>query len=151
MEAYYDVFQQGQSKTILATSMVAIDLVWKGARGERALEVNKEAIERGTSVHRVFIFPSQAQLDAADAQEYLRRQSDAGVDVWYVLAVKLSIDLHRDFVVTNNDVAIEFRVDTDGNMVEGALSCVGHKAEEYRKIFRQIHSAAAKFMPVAPG
>lgn len=146
MHVYYDVFSNEPGGSILATSMVSLDHVWGTARGERALEENANASARGVSIQRIFIFPNEEKRDEPGSQKYLRRQKqEARVDVWHVLASELSPNLRKDFLVTDSNVVLEYRIDSEGNIVECILCCSGKAAEKYRDLHRQILEASTQF------
>ena len=141
MEAYYDVFQTAASgETIDAVSVVSIPLVWGRARGDRALEVNREASQRGVGIRRVFIFNSEADLAANRA--YLAKQVSAGVQVLVVLRARLNPDLVRDFLVTSSDTSLEFLLDGDGNISSARLSRSDSMISGLRNRFQEIAASA---------
>ncbi len=145
LDAYYDVFELEKSKRILATSVVSIREVWTPARGRRALEVNKQAIDRGIEIHRVFIFQNEDAVLADESQAEMRRHSDAGVKVHYVTALSLDRGLATDFLVTDSDVYIEYTVDGQGRIVEGTMCDASNRANELRQMHKSISSAATMF------
>ncbi len=141
MEAYYDVFQTATSgETIDAVSVVSIPLVWGRARGDRALEVNREASRRGVAIRRIFIFSSKTELDAN--RTYLAKQIGAGVEVFVVLRARLNPDLMRDFLVTSSGTSLEFLLDGDGNISSARLSRSDSMITGLSSRFREIAASA---------
>jgi len=145
MDVYYDVFSKEKSKRILATSMVSIEEVWKKVRGERALEENKKACERGINVERIFIFRNAKERAERVSQEHLKLQKEAGIKVRHVLVSELELALRKDFVVTGSNIVLEYIVDAAGIITECVLSSSKKRAEHFREVYKKIRAASEPY------
>jgi hypothetical protein len=58
------------------------------ARASAYLQQQRNQIKIGVKIHRVFVFEEQEAFEEARAQQLLKLQADAGIDVYYVIDSK---------------------------------------------------------------
>jgi len=122
-----------QDDEFWASSVVSPEF-W--VRASAYLQQQRECIDAGVRIHRVFIFKDEASLEDDHAQHQLRQQHEAGIKVHYVVGPK-----HEplDLVVLERPAekrvlyAAEFSV-SDGrvNRIELWSSMAGHERQVNR-------------------
>jgi len=147
MYVYYELVKNREVRRIRATSMVSLNVVWESERGRRALEENLNAVKRGVSIERIFIFPSEQTRDSEKAKAHLKAQADGGITVRTLLAHQLESANCRDFMLTDNGILLEYSIGPDGDIVACVLSTNDRDVTEYSRIYEQIKAASTEFKP----
>lgn len=142
MQVYYELLRNPGVKKIRATSMVSVNVVWESERGRKTLEENLEAVQRGVSIERIFIFPDEATRDRSG--DHLRKQAEGGIAVRTVLSRDLDAANRRDFMVTDSGVLLDYSIGPDGDIVECMVSANRQDLQKYDGIYAQIKSASSE-------
>lgn len=99
------------TKQILATSVEHVDLSWwRSEVGTNYLSKNREAIERGVEVERIFIYESLSD----DLIEVASQHADAGVTVLMVAKSQLRPEYRIDMIIWDESFAYEIELNSDG-------------------------------------
>ena len=101
-----------QSKhSVLAVSYVNPKTYWQVTWGEKYLRVNKEIVDRGVKVTRIFLanrsqFPSMIDL--------MKRQAEAGIQVYVAVLEEVPIELQEDYLIQDEEVLVKVDLNQEG-------------------------------------
>lgn len=91
---------------VMVTSYVNTTDFWSRPSARDYLTKNRQAIERGVTITRVFLFDSDESYQASQSE--VERQCAAGIDVRTALTKDLDEDLARDMFLLDELLAAEF-------------------------------------------
>lgn len=97
------LFLNEKSTTILATSYVKPSDWWKKDWGKEYLSENYNAISRGCSIERIYIFATQKEMQ--ENSELLSEQKKNGIKIYYTFATDIhDLDIKDDVIVVGDKI-----------------------------------------------
>lgn len=136
---YINLLDHAKAKgnILKATTMVNPKRVWT----KQARDANRRFIQRGGKIERIFLCN---RSDYQTIKEEMDRHRKMGVDVSICYLENLSPDLHRDFIINEQEnIAMEFRV-SKGVTWTGRLIQNPRYVNELRDIFEIIKKNSQK-------
>jgi hypothetical protein len=137
----------------LATSVPLRQYFWDVTEEAGNFETKmSHFLENGGKFTRIF-FVSPQQERKGESQEVLRRQAEAGVDVYLVDTCKVPAPLRQYFVVEESRrVAWEVQIDDKLTLSKMTFTTDRKAIEQYRSVFAQLMAlpATRKYAPPAP-
>ena len=134
---------QSAKQSILATSYVQFNAWWDTPWGRRYEELNVDALKRGVTITRIFIFSSKADFESA--RKHLETQSKAGIDVRFAMANELGIQITSDMVVVDNRLAGELRLTPEKGMKEAEFRTRPVDIQDVASRINRVMLEAEKF------
>jgi hypothetical protein len=139
LDAYYRSLDQvGEGDVVYAVNRSDPGQVWNGPRGPAALERNREAINRGARIVRIFIYGDT--LEFSRLIEIARRHKEIGVDVFTVKEADLAPDQREDFLVTSTNTLARFRLDATRGIDQGRISRIRSEVLQWERKFSEIRA-----------
>jgi hypothetical protein len=92
--------------------------LWRSDMGVRYLELQRQAIDRGVSVRRVFVFDDEDQVRGELFLRIVQMQRDVGIDVRTLNFQLIPESLHGmifEYVIFDEEVSYELRPGTSFN------------------------------------
>jgi hypothetical protein len=105
--------------SVLAVSYANRQQFWRVTWGEKYFRVNKEIIARGVKVIRIFL-ASKSQL--LDMIELMKRQAEAGVQVYVAILEEVPIELQEDYLVQDEEVFVKVELNHEGMAKDELIS-----------------------------
>lgn len=148
-----------------ATSLSTVDAdatgfghgLWGSNFGQRYLELQREAINRGVTIRRIFVFDSPGQIKESEFLRVYRQQRDLGIHAKVLerLAIPPSLtNLLYDFIVFDGILSYEVtaatRVDEtiSPTIIRTNLALEPQRVRERIQRFNYLWAAAREFDPL---
>jgi hypothetical protein len=132
---------------LLATSVEEVDLRWwQSAAGHTYWRLHQEALARGISVRRVFIYREWTH----EHETLARRQCGGGVRTLRVHRDQLSADLRVDQILWDDVCGYESRVNSSGEAVTNNYTFDKSDLRQMLDRFRMIESCAEEWPLTQP-
>lgn len=126
-------------KTLRAVSVQTIDIAWwLSPQSRRYWEGHLNAMRRGVTIERIFIYDSWPPHLA----ELAHKQKDAGVHVFKVDRSALSVELRKDIIIWDHDCAYESRLVGDGSAAQNFFMIDQYEIQALQKVYSRVRDLA---------
>lgn len=131
------------SKKITATSFVQRSEFWDTPAGRSYLKKNKDAIDRGVIIKRLFIFRDKKHLE--ENKKVLENQKRMGIDVWFALITTMKLQFDEDLILVDDNIAGRLSLTPTQGM---AFATFYFSRPDIQEVFREFENVivfAAQF------
>ena len=134
---------------VLAVSYANRLQFWRGTWGEKYFRANKEIIDRGVKVTRIFIATKDQLLSRIDL---MQRHAEARIQVYVAILEEVPIELQEDYLVQDEEVLVKVELNQEG-MARDELISIQPTAvrnalarfEELRRMSRTLDEFVEEF------
>ena len=114
---------------------------WGSIHGERYINENMEAINRGVKIRRIFL---NSQENIQKMIDIIQKHQSIGVDVYIAFVDDVPRDLHDDFVIMDDSLVNCAEYESTGRFKRARVSLRLSEVEQMKRKFNVILRSARK-------
>ena len=115
---------------------------WRSSHATKYIQSNKDAIQRGVKVVRIFV---QHESVLREYNDILVAMQEMGVDLYTVSPESIPSDLKRDMNIIDEKILVQLELTEDGSIREDTITVDPIKVRQAMNDFDKLKGFAAKF------
>lgn len=115
---------------------------WRTSHGIKYIQANKDAIERGVKIARIFV---QRPDVIDDYEDILNAMFQMGVELYVVSPDTVPSDLKRDMNIIDEQILVHLELTEDGSIREDIITIDPIKVAQAKNDFEKLKGFAVKF------
>jgi len=115
---------------------------WRSSHATKYIQTNKDAIERGVNVVRIFV---QHEDVLREYNDILVSMQQMGVDLYTVSPSKIPSELKRDMNILDEQILVQLELTEDGSIREDTITIDSIKVRQAINDFNKLKGFATKY------